>query len=111
MKSSTCSSICRRSMSVPPATAITRPSSTYTTATRTPKILISSTRLPRSTMGEEIRNEKVTPRGSPAPVKPMNSGMDEQEQKGVTVPSRAATQLAPSPRNRPRIFLLRSGGK
>ena len=48
-------------------------------------------------MGEEIRNEKVTPSGSPALVKPMNSGMDEQEQNGVTVPSSAAMQFAPMP--------------
>jgi hypothetical protein len=48
-------------------------------------------------MGEEIRKEKVTPRGSPAPVKPMKRGMEEQEQKGVTVPSNAAMVLAPRP--------------
>lgn len=48
-------------------------------------------------MGEEIRKENVTPNGSPALVKPMNSGMEEQEQKGVTVPSSAAAQLAPIP--------------
>ena len=53
-------------------------------------MLISSTRLPKSTIGEEIRKEKVTPRGSPALVKPMNSGMDEQEQKGVTAPNNEA---------------------
>ena len=74
-------------------------------------MLISSTRLPKSTIGEEIRKEKVTPRGSPAVVKPMNSGMDEQEQKGVTVPSRADTRLAPTPWSRPKMCLLRSGGK
>ena len=61
--------------------------------------------------GEEIRKEKVTPRGRPALVKPINSGMDEQEQNGVTVPSKAATQFAPMPWNLPRIFLVRSGGK
>ena len=80
-------------------------------ATLVPKMLISSTRLPKSTIGEEIRKEKVTPRGSPALVKPMNSGMDEQEQKGVTVPSRADTRLAPTPWSRPKMCLLRSGGK
>lgn len=47
-------------------------------------MLIRRIRLPRSTIGEEIRNENVTPSGSPALVKPINSGMDEQEQKGVT---------------------------
>ena len=60
-------------------------------------MLISSTRLPKSTIGEEIRKEKVTPNGSPALVKPMNRGMEEQEQKGVTVPSSAAIVLAHSP--------------
>ena len=74
-------------------------------------MLISSTREPRSTIGEEIRKEKVTPTGSPALVKPINSGMEEQEQKGVTVPSRAARILAHNPRNRPRIRRVRSGGK
>ena len=74
-------------------------------------MLISRTRLPKSTMGEEIRKEKVTPRGNPALVKPMNNGMDEQEQKGVTVPRRAAARLAQIPLKRPKICLLRSGGK
>ena len=48
-------------------------------------------------MGDEIKKEKVTPKGSPALVKPMNSGMEEQEQKGVTVPSRAEITLAHIP--------------
>ena len=39
----------------------------------------------RSTNGDDIRKEKVTPIGSPALVKPINSGMEEHEQKGVTV--------------------------
>ena len=60
-------------------------------------MLISSTRLPRSTIGDEIRNENVTPSGNPALVKPMNSGIDEQEQNGVTVPSSAAMIFAPIP--------------
>ena len=81
------------------------------TATFQPKILISSTKLPKSTMGEEIRKEKVTPKGKPALVKPMNRGMEEQEQNGVTVPNKAATQLAPMPRKRPRMRFVRSGGK
>ena len=61
-------------------------------------------------MGEEIRKEKVTPRGSPAPVKPRKSGIDEQEQKGVTVPSSAAIRFARSPRHLPNIRRERSGG-
>ncbi len=48
-------------------------------------------------MGEEIKKENVTPNGRPALVNPMNNGMEEQEQKGVTVPKSAAIQLAPKP--------------
>lgn len=48
-------------------------------------------------MGEEIKKENVTPSGNPALVKPINSGMEEQEQNGVTVPSSAEIILAPIP--------------
>ena len=89
MNSSTYCLICSFSISVPPATAMTRPMMTDTMATFAPKMLMSRTRLSKSTMGEEIRNENVTPSGRPALVKPMNSGMEEQEQNGVTVPNRA----------------------
>lgn len=81
------------------------------TATFAPKILISNTRLPKSTIGEEIRKEKVTPSGSPALVKPIKSGIELQEQKGVTVPKSAETILAVIPLNLERILLLLSGGK
>ena len=74
-------------------------------------MLISSTRLPKSTIGEEMRKENVTPSGNPALVNPINSGMEEQEQNGVTVPRSAETTLAPIPWNRPKIRRLRSGGK
>ena len=60
-------------------------------------MLISRTSEPRSTIGDEIRNENVTPSGSPALVKPINNGIEEQEQNGVTVPSKAAIQFAPIP--------------
>jgi hypothetical protein len=60
-------------------------------------MLINRTKDPRSTIGEDIKNEKVTPKGSPADVNPIKSGMEEQEQKGVTVPSSAATEFAPIP--------------
>ena len=103
--------MCSFSIIVPPATAIIKPTTTYTTATFGPKILMSRTRLPKSTIGEEIKKENVTPRGKPALVKPINNGMDEQEQKGVTVPRRAAIIFAQIPLNRPKIRLLRSGGK
>ena len=74
-------------------------------------MLARRTRLPRSTIGEEIRNENVTPSGRPALVKPMNRGMDEQLQNGVTVPRSAATLFAMMPWKRLMILLLRSGGK
>jgi len=45
-------------------------------------------------MGEEIKKEKETPRGIPAAVNPIKIGMEEQEQKGVIVPKRAAMILA-----------------
>ena len=60
-------------------------------------MLISRIREPRSTIGDEIKKEKVTPSGSPALVKPINSGMEEQEQNGVTVPNSAPMIFAPIP--------------
>ena len=74
-------------------------------------MLMMSTSDPTSTIGELIRNEKVTPSGRPARVKPMKMGIDEQLQKGVTVPSSAPTTLPPRPLNLPMILRLRSGGK
>src|SRR5574344_1045201 len=103
--------MCRCSMSVPPTTATISPSTTYATATLIPKMLMSNTRLPKSTIGDEMRNENVTPSGSPALVKPMNNGIEEQEQNGVTVPSNAAMQFAQMPWNFPIMTLLFSGGK
>ena len=60
-------------------------------------MLISKTRLPRSTIGEEIKKENVTPSGKPALVNPINSGIEEHEQNGVTVPSNAAMIFAHIP--------------
>ncbi len=62
-----------------------------------------------STKGDEIRKENVTPNGSPAVVKPMNSGIEEQEQNGLTVPSSAPRIFAPTPDRPPRIRRVRSG--
>ncbi len=58
-----------------------------------------------------MRNENVTPTGKPALVNPMNNGIDEQEQNGVTVPNSADKKLAVMPLNLPNIFLVLSGGK
>lgn len=65
----------------------------------------------KSTRGEDIKKEKVTPIGSPALVNPMNKGIEEQEQNGVTVPSSAASIFAGIPEKLPSIFLVFSGGK
>ena len=49
-------------------------------------MLINNTKLPKSTIGDEIEKKKVTPQGNPALwCKPINNGIDEQEQNGVTV--------------------------
>jgi hypothetical protein len=44
--------------------------------------------------GELIRKAKVTPKGIPPLTKPMNRGMEEQEQKGVTAPRRTARKYS-----------------
>ena len=62
-------------------------------------------------MGAEIRKEKVTPSGTPAVTKPMKSGTAEQEQKGVTMPSSAASTLPTDSRLPARILRVRSGVK
>ncbi len=48
-------------------------------------------------MGDEIKKENVTPSGNPALVKPINSGIEEQEQNGVTAPNNAAAIFCPNP--------------
>jgi hypothetical protein len=65
----------------------------------------------KSTSGDDIKNENVTPNGNPALVNPINKGIDEQEQNGVTVPSNAPIIFAVIPLNLPIIFLVLSGGK
>ena len=40
--------------------------------------------------GELIKNAKVIPIGIPALKNPINRGIEEQEQNGVTTPSKAA---------------------
>ena len=42
------------------------------------------------TNGDVIRKAKVTPSGIPPFTKPINSGIDEQEQNGVMAPKNAA---------------------
>jgi hypothetical protein len=62
-------------------------------------------------MGDEIRKEKVTPRGTPASTNPIKSGTAEQEQNGVTMPRSAARILLINSFLCERMRLVRSGGK
>ncbi|BCN31034.1 hypothetical protein bsdtb5_23290 [Anaeromicropila herbilytica] len=79
---------------VPPVTANTSPTTTYVNAIFVPKTLINNTNAPKSTNGEEIKNENVTPTGNPAFENPINRGIEEQLQNGVIVPSKALRILA-----------------
>ena len=63
------------------------------------------------TIGAEIRKEKVTPSGTPAARKPMNSGTAEHEQNGVTMPRVAASTLPRPSRLPANSFRVRSGEK
>ena len=49
--------------------------------------------------------------GMPAEVNPINRGIEEHEQKGVTVPKSAASIFADMPLNLLNIFFVLSGGK
>ena len=63
------------------------------------------------TIGAEMRNENVTPSGTPAVTNPMNRGTAEQEQNGVTTPSSAASRLPADSRRPASIARVRSGVK
>lgn len=63
------------------------------------------------TIGAEIRNENVTPMGTPAVTKPMKRGTAEQEQNGVTMPSKAAITFPADSRFPARMRRVRSGVK
>jgi len=64
------------------------------------------------TKGDVIKNAKVTPSGMPPFTKPINRGIDEQEQNGVTTPKRLAIRYS-KPYNflRDKKFLTLSIGK
>lgn len=64
-----------------------------------------------STIGEDIKKEKVIPTGNPALVKPIKIGTLEQEQNGVTVPSSAAIIFPVKPSKCVKIRFVFSGGK
>lgn len=62
-------------------------------------------------IGEATKKENVTPNGTPASIKPKNSGIAEQVQKGVTIPKHAATILPIYFFSWLRIALVLAGGK
>ena len=90
---------------------IISPKTTYKTDIFIPKKLANKSSDAKSTIGEDIKNEKVTPNGKPALVNPINIGILEQEQNGVTVPNKAETVAPDIPLNFVSIFLVFSGGK
>src|SRR4030067_1993773 len=69
------------------------------------------TRATSLTMGAETRKEKVTPRGTPEVTNPMKRGTAEQEQKGVTTPSREASTFPADSRFPDRMRRALSGVK
>src|SRR5450759_420308 len=66
---------------------ITRPVPTYIAATFHPNIPYRRITATSLIMGDEIRKENVTPRGTPDSTKPRNKGIAEHEQNGVTIPN------------------------
>ncbi len=66
----------------------------------------------KSTSGDDIKNEKVTPIGRPALVKPINKGIEEQEQKkGLLYRVKRLKYWRSLPYTVPISFLVLSGGK
>ena len=61
------------------------------------------------TKGEVIRNENVTPKGTPASRKLINIGIEEQEQKGVTAPNIEARKLGKTFLPESHCFILPAG--
>src|SRR5512133_1011474 len=76
-----------RPMTQPASIAMTRPVVRYSAATFQPKSPNKSTSATSLIIGAAIRNENVTPSGTPVVTKPMKRGTAEQEQNGVTTPS------------------------
>ena len=61
------------------------------------------------TIGDVIKNENVIPRGTPASINPINSGIDEQEQNGEKTPNSAAMKFPEIPEYFSKIFFAFSG--
>jgi hypothetical protein len=72
---------------------------------------MSNTKATSLIIGAAIKNEKVTPNGIPASTNPRKSGIAEQEQKGVTIPSNEAITLPANNDFPSSAFLVFSGEK
>lgn len=77
-------------ISMPPSIATVSPKRLYRIVTFSPNIAGNIYSDASFIRGELIRNVNVTPSGIPAPMNPIKSGIDEQEQNGVTIPRSAA---------------------
>ena len=73
--------------------AMVKPVKTYIKATFHPNIPSNKITATSFIMCAAIRNEKVTPSGTPDSTNPKKSGIAEQEQNGVTIPSSEASIL------------------
>ena len=89
-----------RPRTVPATIAMTIPPTMYRAVICQPNSPNSSTIATSLTSGLAIRNDMVTPRGTPAATNPMNAGTAEHEQNGVTTPKPAAATL-PTPSRLP----------
>ena len=77
----------------PPSASLVSSNRKLSTWNVDPIIIALQSRLIPLINGDVIKNEKVTPKGTPASKKPKNIGMDEHEQKGVTAPNREADKF------------------
>lgn len=69
-----------------------RPARTYVTVIQRPKLAIMSTTRYSLMIGDVTRKVNAMPSGTCACRKPMNMGIEEQEQNGVMAPKRAAAR-------------------
>ncbi len=83
-----------RPSTTPATIAMISPDAIYSAAILKPNRPTSSTTATSLTSGEAIRNDSVTPSGTPAATKPMNAGTAEHEQNGVATPESRGGDVA-----------------
>jgi preprotein translocase subunit SecY len=79
---------------MPPIIPIRIPLATYIPVIFHPNVPANIATATSFTSGDVIRKAKVTPSGIPPLTNPMNSGIDEQEQKGVIAPNKEASRYS-----------------